>query len=141
MKGTISNSIIGVIIFLSVFSGIAIFYGELSTTYSVENSTTDFTEINKSQADIETRVKNIQDKLQTSSKNPIDKIFDIAALFLFEVGGLVLGLGSAAISLVGETGTLFTSIPIPSWFIGMIISIVIVYFVFKVIGLIMKKEA
>lgn len=138
---TIMAALIGIIIFISVFTGIGIFYLDLSSTYGISNSTTDFTRINASSTDIENKIKSIQDKIQSPSQSTISQIFDIAALILFDAGGLIMSLGSSAVFLAGEVAGLFTIVPIPSWLSAMIVSIVLTFFVFKIIGLIMKKDA
>ncbi len=131
----LSSLIMGVIVFSSVITGMALFYADVSSTYGVANTTTDFSELNNTGA-IASRVKEIDVKLRSIVENfTITSIFDLATLFVFQIGGLLLGFATVMVDLIFNVPDLFTSIPIPDWFTTMLAVIAVVFIVFQVIKL------
>lgn len=128
----LSSIVIGAVIFASVVTGMWLFYSDLGRVNGA-TSTANFTQINTT-GNITQKAKEIDVQLRDIVENfQITDIFDLATLFVFKVGGLLLASASAVIQIVANIPDLFPSVGLPGWFIAMVITITIILVIFAVV--------
>ena len=135
-----SAIIVSTVFFASVVTGITIFSNEFSDRYGIAQGTANFSLINDTRK-IEQKTQSIQDEITSITRDfTITDVFDLATLFVFKVGGLLLDMGNVMITTIAKVPQLFTSIPIPTWFTGMLLTLALIFLVFAILGMALKKE-
>lgn len=134
----ISDLLIGMIIFTGIVAGMGIFYGDLASTYGKTDVK------NLSFINVTSNVTSFYEDLQTNTTNN----FGAVGTFFTSIGiiiGAVTQLATFPGVMMGfvndVTATLVDiGIPIPGWFVNMIIGVITVLVVFLLISFFTNRE-
>lgn len=131
----IREIIISLVIFSGIIIGMSNFYIDLSTTY--DKSPTDLASFNAS-SDVHEKTEAMREMVESSRGGVIGFVWSglqiIYNVVLMPLDFIII------ISAIVTDLAMTVSIPIPIWFTGIIVSIVMITIIYEIISILMKKD-
>lgn len=140
--GKLTPVIISMMMFAGVILGLATFYNDINTQYTITNSTAEesFTVFNDSFETMNDHMYSLQNKTSGFyTKGITDPTRYTDALMAFvDIGNIIFQIPNILITFTQNS---FTFLPyVPDWFKTMIGSIIVIYFTMKIAAIFVKMD-
>lgn len=136
----ITSLLIGILVFSGIALGLVAYYGDIITVYNPDNSTSteEFQKFNQTFYDYNEKISSIENKTSLFNiKDPTS--WGDGTLAFLGVVGIIIDTPGMFTSTIQNMLT-STGIPIPAWFLIIIVSGVMLFVMMKVASIFLRKQ-